>query len=420
MLRRRQHRELKKEVGRAHSTGGDGDQREPPASRRVSSGNVREPAEQEKVALGIKYLADYCGPRSAGSEGLPLAREYIRQEVSRIGCSAEVQTFRVGALLSRRARLLTPSRHSIPCLPVPGSPGTSGTLRGVPRVVSLYGSCRAAQVLPPNSLALIGIEPGYEAEAVRTATRQGCSAVLLYRTGGVGLYSGTTPNGKVAIPCVTISAGDAYFLGDCDESVELIVEVDDCCLPGENIVVASGKGEPTLLFAANYDTRASTPGAYRNASGVIALLELLSRARKSRHPHLLVGFLDADEFEFGGSQHCSEALDATGLSDGLYAVVYVSGLGLPGLSVVPGRDPSSARLATLACRCAADEGIRCSVSSPKSPPWSWATGLWRRPIVVLTGPAISAQHTSLDRPDLLHPGLVLKSIAMLDRLAQMV
>ena len=64
------------------------------------------------------------------------------------------------------------------------------------------------------------------------------------------------------------------------------------------------------------------------------------------------GFLDADEFEFGGSRHCSEALDATGLSDGLHAVVYVSGLGLPGLSVVPGEihRPPDSRLSRVGVR----------------------------------------------------------------------
>ncbi len=151
---RRRRIDLNNEVDQAHSAGGDRDERGRTPSRRVPSRNLPEPAEQDKVALGIKYLADYCGPRAVGSDGISLARDYIRRELTRIGCSVELQTFPVAASLYSRARLLTHSRHPILCLPVPGSPATSGTLRGVPRVVSLYGTPdRGAQVLPPNSLA---------------------------------------------------------------------------------------------------------------------------------------------------------------------------------------------------------------------------------------------------------------------------
>lgn len=417
-LGRRRPVDRNKQLGQAHPASGSSAEQTP--SRGGPSDDGPEPAEQEKGAPGIKYLADYCGPRPVGSEGISLAREYIRQEIARMGYPLEVQIFRIGAPLYSRARVLTQSRRSIPCLPVPGSPATSGTLRGVPRVVSLYGPpSHHGQLLPPNSLALVGIEPGYEGEGVRAAARRSASGVLLYRIGGVGLYSGKSQNGKAPIPCVTISAGDALFLGECDEVVELIVEVDDCSFLGENIMVDIGKGEATLLFLANYDTRASIPGAYRNASGVVALLGLLSRLRKRRHPHLLVGFLDADEVGLHGSRHCSEVLDATGVSDGLRAVFYVSGVGLPSLSVVPGRGRVCGRLAALACRSAAEEGIRCWVSAPDLPPWSGLTKPWRPPVIVLTGPSISAQHTPLDRPDLLHPRFVSKGIATLDRLAQL-
>jgi hypothetical protein len=95
-----------------------------------------ELADQEALRSHVRYLADHLGPRPVGSEAVAHARQYILETLKTLGFSPELQSFLAQSQFYGRVRLATSDRRSIPCLPVVGSPGTSGTVRGTVRLMS--------------------------------------------------------------------------------------------------------------------------------------------------------------------------------------------------------------------------------------------------------------------------------------------
>ncbi|MFQ5828952.1 MAG: M28 family peptidase [Candidatus Methylomirabilia bacterium] len=374
--------------------------------------------EQEAISLHLRVLGDYLGARPLGSDALSQARRYIVNTVKRLGFSPEIQAFATNAPLNPHGRLSTGDGRLIPCRPAIGSRSSPGTLRGVPRgLSSAERPEQPSKLESPFTFALSPLGFGNEAEVVGAAARQGAAAALLYREEVPELYSAVIVGRPAAVPCVTIRPADARQLEQNAPELELNVQAAPTAVLGENIMVELGKGGRILLLLAHYDTRPGTPGAYRSASGVAALLALLARLRGWRGHRILVGFLAGEEIGAAGSRHCREVLEAVGLLRYVRGVVYVSGLGSRALAAVPG--PSSARssLVELAARCAAEEGVLSlsywgSAAEPPVP-----TGPWRCPVVALTGPPVAVQHTSLDRPDLVRPRLVARAVGVLEHLA---
>lgn len=376
--------------------------------------------EQEAISYHLRYLADHLGPRPVGSQEGSRARRYLLDTFHRLGLSPELQAFQRKIPVTAQSRLLTKDGRSIPCLPVIGSPPTAEVVRGVPRLMSLDERSGPPSTLePPGTVALVPVGFGDEDRAVTAAARQGVAAVLLYREEAPEVYAAVISNG-VPVPCATIRRADACHLVQAAQEVELTIEVAPTDVVGGNIIVEIGTGGRALLFLTNYDTRPGTPGAYRNASGVAALLELLARLQGWRGHRILAGFLDGEEMGAAGSRHCRDVFQAAGRLSELWGVVYVSGLGLRRCSVIRANCPARSSLADLAVRCAAEEGVLSAARPAPSARESMPAGIWSCPVVVLTGPRLAVQHTALDRPDLLHPGFISRAVSVLDRLAQAV
>lgn len=250
------------------------------------------------------------------------------------------------------------------------------------------------------------------------AVSTGASAVLLYHDGTPDLYSGVMRGGAAPIPCVTLRRADALWLAVEGRPVQLEVHCCPTDVIGENLPVQAGTGGRPLLFVANYDSRSGTPGAYRNASGVAALLGLLGRYQTRGGRGVLLAFVDGDDPSVMGSRHLRDVLQALGRLSQIRGVIYVSGVGLHKLAVAAGPTAKSAALSAVARELVATEGLqpegeRASPDGTVIPP-----GVWRRPTVALTGPALPVQHTAMDRPDLLNPRYLCRSVSALDRLAQ--
>lgn len=374
--------------------------------------------EQEAISQHLRYLADHLGPRPVGSNEGSRARQYILDAVKRLGFSPEVQAFPMTGPLAPHARLLTQDGQPIPCWPVIGSPPTSGTLRGLPRLLVPADGPGPSEGGPPGAFALAPLGFSGEAQTVAAATQRGAAAVLLYSEQVPELYSAVVARSAVPVPCVTVRRADALWLAQEAREVELSVHVEPTDLLGVNITVEIGNGGRQLLFLAHYDTRPGTPGAYRNASGVAALLELLTRLEGWREHRILVGFLDGEEIGAAGSRHCREVLQATGGLRGLRGVVYVSGLGLRRLSIAAAPRKTRSSLADRARQFAADEGVLASAPLPE-----WATrpipaGIWSCPVIAVAGPPLAVEHTTLDRPGLLHPRYVSRAVSVLEHLAR--
>ncbi len=181
---------------------------------------------------------------------------------------------------------------------------------------------------------LVPFRAGEEEAAIAAATWRGARAALLYlehSKQSPELYSAVISEGFV--PSVTIRRADALYLANQRSEIELSIVVERTAAVIENIMVEVGAGAPTVLLLANYDTRPRTPGAYRNASGVVALLALLDRLRDWRGHRVLVGFLGAEASAAAlGARHCRDVLEATHVLEELRAVVGVSGRGLSHVS----------------------------------------------------------------------------------------
>ncbi|MFQ5898798.1 MAG: M28 family peptidase [Candidatus Methylomirabilia bacterium] len=371
--------------------------------------------EQEAISVHLRYLANHLGPRPVGSDALSRARWYIVDTLKRLGFSPEMQAFPTKVPLNAHSQLLTKDGRSIPCRPVIGSLPTLGPLRGIPRHLS---TGERPEFEPPFAFALSPLGFGSEGHAVAAAARRGATAALLYREQVPELYSAVIAERAVAVPCVTIRPADALQLAREAVEIELTVEAEPTDVLAENIMVDIGKGGRALLLLAHYDTRPGSPGAYLNASGVAALLELVARLKQWRGRRILVGFLDGEEIGAAGSRHCREVLEAMGLLAGIQGVVYVSGLGLRALSVLPGTRPARSRLVERAGRYAAEEGMQRSPHSLLAAEQSVPTRIWNCPVIGMTGPSLAVQHTALDRPHLLHPRFISRAVSVLERLVQ--
>ncbi len=368
------------------------------------------------LSRSLRYLADHLGPRPLGSEELFRARRYLGDAIAGLGFSPEVHAFSTRGYLGARGRLVTACGRVVPCQPVTGSPPTLGPLRGIPRLISQAHGWPPA-VEPPGAVALCPLGLDDERRAVAAATQQRAKAALLYREQAPELYSAVIPNGSTAIPCVTVRPADALRLVEEASEVELTVEAERADTCGENLMVELGKGGRPLLFLANYDSRPGTPGAYRNASGVVALLGLLARLQGWRGHEVLVGFLVGEEPDAAGSRHCRDVLQATRIASRVRGVVYVSGVGRSGLAVTSASSQKPSNLADLVQQVAAEEGLS-AVPPLTSAETASLARLWRRPVIALSGPSLPLQHTTLDRPDLLSPRYVSRVVSVLERSAR--
>lgn len=375
----------------------------------------------EALAGHVRYLADHLGARAVGTEEAARASRYLRDAVARLGFFPELAAFSTKGL-NGRAQLLGGDGRPIPCRAAHGSPATRGALRGLPRLLPGTGrQTWSAALEPPGTVALCPVGFDDEREAVAAATRRRAVAALLFRERAPELYSAAIFPGAAPIPCATIRPADAFRLAEEKTEVELTVETEHREVMAANIVVGVGKeGRRPLLFLANYDSRVGAPGAYRNASGVAALLGLLARLRDWTEHQVLVGFLDGEEVNGAGSRHCRDVLEATGMLPSVRGVVYVSGVGLNDLAVISGSSAqTTVRLARTAQRAAAEEGFPPWAGSATAPGVGSLPRLWRCPVIALAGPRLAMEHTGLDRPDLVDPRCLARVALVLERLARM-
>ena len=376
--------------------------------------------ERESIVTHLRMLADHIGARPAGSEEATRAQRYVIQAIRDRGFSPDIQPFFVATSRYERCELVTEGGLAVPCLPVVGSASTAGSVRGIPRAFppgALPGrdtDCKYA-----GTFLVCPLRPGAENEHVRLALERRPAAVLFYHEGVPDLYSEVLPSGFDGVtPCVTIRRADAqWFAVECPR-VRLTLTRTLVKISCSNILVEAGKGGRPLLFLAHYDTRPGCSGAFRNASGVAALLELLTRLRGWTGHRIVVGFLDAEELGGAGSQHCCDVFQAVGGLRNTRGVVYVSGMGLRRVAVLSAPSHSAPHLVDVARRCAADE--RILLPDELFPPGEVPIppGVWPHPTMALSGPPLAIQHTSADRPDLLHPGCLAQAVSLLDRLAR--
>lgn len=367
----------------------------------------------------VRVLADHIGPRPAGSEDAARARRYIMQVVRDLGFLPEVQPFFVTVPRCDACRLTTEAGRVIPCLPAIGSATTPAPLQGVPRPLRPVSSAAPRAHGNSNGVFLlcpVGSHTG--SDYVRFAAEQGARAILLYHDGVPDLYSEVLPDCDWRVPAVTIRRTDALWLQAERPVLRLTLtrtRVKSSC---SNIIVEVGQGGRPLLFLAHYDTRPWSPGALRNASGVAALLDLLSRMQGWSGPRAVLGFLDAEEFDAAGSRHCRDTFRAVGTLRNPRGVVYVSRFGLRGIAAVPEAPSWEPSILRVARGFAGEEGLLLPEEVIEPGDALVPPRVWPHATIALSGPSVAVQHTSADRPSLLHPEFLSRAVAVLERLAR--
>lgn len=389
-------------------------------------GAGRVAAECDSITAHLRMLSEHIGSRPSGTEEGAAARRYVEHTIRSLGGSPEIQPFSMVIPRYQQCTLVTDTGRVIPCLPVLGSASTPGALRGIPTRWR-DGGASETQVGREGGFLLCPVGPNPTSTYLRLASERKASGVLLYHPNVLDLYSEILPNRDDCIPCVTVRRADAEWLSQERPPVRLNVTRAPLQIWCSNILVEVGTVGRPLLILAHYDTRPGSPGALCNASGTAVLLELLSRLRGWAGPQILMGFLDAEELGAAGSRHCRDVLHAVGSLKLLRGVIYLSGVGLQSLAVLPLRKgPTVAqrsgagqfRLSSTARQCALDAGVllceeTCDPGHTPVPP-----GVWPCPAIALTGPPMSIRHTSADLPDFIHPKYLLKTVAALDRLVR--
>lgn len=360
----------------------------------------------DPVVVHLRMLSEHIGVRPAGTEKGSEARRYIERAIRRIGGTPETQPFGTVVPRYRDCTLTTDTGRIIPCLPALGSAATAGVLRGTPRPWR-PGTADAARAAVGADLLLCPIGPDPVSAYTRLAAEDRQAGVILYHPDVPDLYAEVLPRRAEGLPCVTVRRADAEWLAREQVPVRLHVAGAAVKILCSNILVEIGTVGRPLLLLAHYDTRAASPGALCNASGIAILLEVLGRLRGWTGPRVVLGFLDGEELGAAGSRHCRDVLHAMGTLRRLRGVIYVSEVGQESIAVLTSEmDRGSqrsgvagqSRLVTVAKRCVVGEKIAL-FEETADPDTRVPAGIWSCPTIGLAGPAMSVRHTSADLPD---------------------
>lgn len=236
------------------------------------------------------------GPRFEGTPGAGAAAKLIAAAIDSLGLSPAVETFEFPGWSpgdGSRVVLLGPETRTIPSYPMLWSAGTKGPVKGRLRAVGfqtvwggLYSWRKFAVVCGDDVVAYISGRPD-----------------------GLAIPQPMAPGLDSLVPHVAVGHLDLAQLDsllDGDVTVEVEVQVDARMLgplTGQNVRCRVGDGLPRVVAYAHYDTMWSTAGAYDNASGVAAVLEMAARCREPAGPPTVEFILfGGEEWHLAGSR----------------------------------------------------------------------------------------------------------------------
>jgi aminopeptidase YwaD len=264
-----------------------------------------------RVERHLRVLVDRIGARPPGSASNRRATDYLSRVLSRAGWMVREQPFSSKVWCPGPARLvlgtepieLEPPPFSLRCR-ARGRIRHINTVDEIERpadisssIVVLGGELAGQQVFP-KSFPFLTIPE--QQRLVSVLERRRPVAVLAVAASEEP-FEHIFEDGDLCFPYATIPPSVAARL-ESGQSVELQLDGSVRVGHGANVSACSGAGEPSIVISAHMDSKATTPGAFDNASGVAVVLALAELRVRDRPLHELVFFNGEDHYAAPGQQ----------------------------------------------------------------------------------------------------------------------
>lgn len=362
----------------------------------------------------LSTVEEICrfGPRLPGSEAEQACRQLILDHLDKLGSgSAAVESFDLLNWTPITGELaITPGDAAVPVQQLGYS--ASATVEG--QLAYCGGGtkdeCRRAR----DRIALCSSEPemspGYlhRIEKYRNAVEAGAHAFILVGEAGHPAPFGIIRKRRCgAIPAVSVGyqAGRELLEREGTQHAARLKVLNKVVQDSSaNVVWQLGRSDPATVFCAHYDSW--TEGAWDNASGVAALLELaLWLESQDLKRNVILCFSSGEELGlFGSMDFCARHAEQLSLA------VNVDGVGYGGAELQARcSDPGLAKIPPL-------KGVFSQLPlTPWGDHWSFHRARVRTIFLTCGGPT-PVQHTIEDKPDRLNPPDLEASLDLLRRI----
>jgi aminopeptidase YwaD len=269
-----------------------------------------ESAPGERVQRHLHALVNQIGARPPGSPANRRATDYVSAVLAAAGWQVEQQPFRCLVWRPGEAGLrwagqeigLEPPPFSRPCraagrLMRISSPEQLRAADVSGAVVLLAGEF-AAQPIFPKAFPFMVIP---EQRVVIEWLEQGQPSAVLAVAGSESPFAPIFEDGDLTFSYATIAPSVADRLASGDV-LELVIGGSVQEGAGVNVSARAGEGRPKLVMSAHVDSKATTPGAFDNASGVATLLTFAELFGPLRRDIELVFFNGEDHYAAPGEQ----------------------------------------------------------------------------------------------------------------------
>lgn len=264
----------------------------------------------------IRGLVD-GGPRVAGTGAAGRALDSVSERLAGLGFRTEEHVFECPLWDTQgKTRLSVEGFGELQCAPMIGS--VSGATHGRPE---------------HHGRMLVWGDKSWS--SYRLVRKDGTiAAYVLVRPDG-GAAPQPLPPGASNVPHVVVGSDSAREIELAEETRRLVsVSVDSLKEPARGRNVRAWTGEDALsrggaiLVTAHVDTVPGTPGAYDNAGGVAALVEVAGRVAEGLLPSRVQPLLtDGEELHLAGSRAFVADLDAEGLLGNVAGCLNLDGAG---------------------------------------------------------------------------------------------
>ncbi len=239
----------------------------------------------------LEMLCNTIGPRPTGSAANRAAVDYASEVFKRCGLHVRLQEFdcmdwkNAGAALSVDVRNVPvkASEYSLLCDVAAEyvcvdtvEALESATLGG--KIAVLHGELCKEPLMPKN---FEFYNPDEHKQIIALLEEKEPVAIVTLAPTGDHIIA----DGDFNIPCAVASAEllDA-FVNSTGSRAKLTITTERVPTKAHNVIATYGNGDKKLCFSAHLDTKAATPGALDNASGVAALLAFAESLSGKNYP----------------------------------------------------------------------------------------------------------------------------------------